>query len=54
MDIDDYAAWIEKLAQSPDLHVTMSPILQRNATAEDIEAHIDLAGCMAKGSDFCG
>ena len=42
-DIDGYATWIEKLAQFPDLHVTVSPILQRNATAEDIEAHIDIA-----------
>ena len=31
------------LAQFPDLHVTVSLILQRNATAEDIEAHIDIA-----------
>lgn len=42
-DIDGYATWIEKLAQFPDPHVTVSPILQRNATAEDIEAHIDIA-----------
>lgn len=42
-DIDGYGTWIEKLAQFPDLHVTVSPILQRNATAEDIEAHIDIA-----------
>ena len=42
-DIDGYAIWIEKLAQFPDLHVTVSLILQRNATAEDIEAHIDIA-----------
>lgn len=42
-DIDGYATWIEKLAQFPDLHVTVSPILQRNATAENIEAHIDIA-----------
>ncbi len=47
-DIGRYDTWIEKLAQFPDLHVTVSPILQRNATAEDVEAHIDIADSLIR------
>ena len=32
-DIDGYATWIKKLAQFPDLYVTVSPILQRSRPA---------------------
>ena len=42
-DIDGYDEWQRKLAEYPQLGVTISPILQQNATAEDREAHIDIA-----------
>lgn len=42
-DIDGFQEWTEKLAKYPDLGITVSPILQQNATAEDLENHIDIA-----------
>ena len=42
-DIDGYDEWVRKLADYPELGVTVSPVLQRNATREDREAHIDIA-----------
>ena len=42
-DIDGYDEWQKKLADYPELAVTISPVLQQNATKEDREAHIDIA-----------
>jgi len=42
-DIDGYDEWQRKLAEYPELAVTISPVLQQNATKEDREAHIDIA-----------
>ena len=42
-DIDGYDEWQRKLADFPQLAVTISPVLQQNATQEDREAHIDIA-----------
>ena len=42
-DIDGFQDWTAKLAKYPQLGITVSPILQQNATAEDLEAHIDIA-----------
>ena len=42
-DIDGFQDWTEKLAKYPDLGITVSPILNQNATAEDLENHIDIA-----------
>ena len=42
-DIDGYDEWQRKLQDFPELGVTVSPILQQNATAADREAHIDIA-----------
>ena len=42
-DIDGYDEWQRKLADYPELAVTISPVLQQNATKEDREAHIDIA-----------
>lgn len=42
-DIDGYDEWVRKLADYPELGVTVSPVLQRSATREDREAHIDIA-----------
>ncbi len=53
-DVDGYQEWIEKLAKysapnpvipglTRNLDITVSPILQQNATPEDLAAHIDIA-----------
>ena len=42
-DIDGFQDWTEKLAKYPELGITVSPILNQNATAEDLENHIDIA-----------
>lgn len=42
-DNDGFQDWTTKLAKYPQLGITVSPILQQNATAEDLEAHIDIA-----------
>lgn len=42
-DIDGYEDWSRKLAAYPQLGITISPILNQNATAEDMAAHIDIA-----------
>jgi hypothetical protein len=42
-DVDGYDEWLRKLAEYPELGVTVSPVLQQNATAADREAHIDIA-----------
>ncbi len=42
-DIDGYEDWSRKFASYPQLGITISPILNQNATAEDLAAHIDIA-----------
>lgn len=42
-DVDGFAEWQQKLSAIPGLNVTVSDILQRNATPEDFSAHIDIA-----------
>jgi hypothetical protein len=42
-DIDGYDEWQRKLSEFPQLGVTINPILQQNATPEDIDNHIDIA-----------
>lgn len=42
-DIDGFQEWTEKLSKYPQLGITVSPILQQHATAEDLAAHIDIA-----------
>ena len=42
-DIDGFQDWTEKLAKYPELGITVSPILNQNATTEDLENHIDIA-----------
>lgn len=42
-DIDGYATWCEKVKSFTGLNITVSGILQQNATADDFEAHIDIA-----------
>lgn len=50
-DIDGYDEWVRKLADYPDLGVTVSPVLQRSATPEDREVHIDIADWLLR--DIC-
>lgn len=55
-DIDGYDEWQRKLAEYPQLGVTISPILQQNATAEDREAHIDIADWLMRSmgvGEYC-
>lgn len=42
-DVDGFQEWTEKLAKYEDLHISVSPILQQEATPEDLENHIDIA-----------
>ena len=42
-DVDGYEDWTRKLAAYPDLGIKISPVLQQNATPEDLENHIDIA-----------
>lgn len=42
-DVDGYDAWCEKIKDFPALKISVSNLLQCNATAEDIENHIDIA-----------
>jgi len=42
-DIDGFQDWTEKLAKYPQLCITVSSLLQQNATPEDLAAHIDIA-----------
>ena len=42
-DVDGFEIWSQKLAAYTQLQVSVSPILQQNATPEDIENHIDIA-----------
>ena len=47
-DIDGFQDWNTRLAKYPDLGITVSPILQQNATAEDLENHIDIADLLIR------
>ena len=42
-DVDGFQEWTEKLAKYEDFHISVSPILQQEATPEDLDNHIDIA-----------
>ena len=42
-DVDGFQAWSDKIKDFPDLNISVSNLLQGNATAEDFENHIDIA-----------
>ena len=42
-DVDGFEVWSQKLAAYTQLQVSVSPILQQNASPEDISNHIDIA-----------
>jgi hypothetical protein len=41
--VDGYTTWCEKVKDFPDLNISVSNLLQSNATPEDMENHIDIA-----------
>ena len=42
-DVDGYREWKEKLYQVRGLDITVSDVLEKNATAEDLASHVDIA-----------
>ena len=42
-DVDGYQEWKEKLSQVSGLDITVSDVLEKNATAEDRDNHVDIA-----------
>ena len=46
--MDGYEAWTAKAKEVPDLNITVSKVLQQNATPEEIEAQIDIADWLVK------
>lgn len=47
-DIDGFETWKEKAAERPYLNIVVSDLLERNATPEDRDAHIDIADLLIK------
>lgn len=47
-DVDGYEAWVQKAAALPCLNIKVSDILQKNATEEEREQHIDIADWLIK------
>lgn len=47
-DVDGYETWVQKAAVLPCLGIKVSDILQKNATEEEREQHIDIADWLIK------
>lgn len=47
-DVDGYETWVQKAAALPCLGIKVSDILQKNATDEEREQHIDIADWLIK------
>ena len=47
-DVDGFQEWTEKLAKYPALNIIVSPLLQQNATPEDLKDHIDIADLLIR------
>lgn len=47
-DVDGYETWVQKAAALPHLNIKVSDILQKNATDEEREQHIDIADWLIK------
>ena len=45
-DVDGYDEWKCKLTLSPGLNIHVSDFLEKNATSQQREAHIDIADCL--------
>ena len=46
--MDGYREWKEKLSRVPELDITVSDILEVNATAEDRDNHVDIADLLIR------
>lgn len=42
-DVDGYDVWVEKAYERPHLHISVSDYLEKTATPQEREAHIDIA-----------
>ena len=49
-DVDGYEEWRKKLSTSGSLNIRISDYLEKNATPEDREAHIDIADLLLRQS----
>ena len=47
-DVDGFDTWQEKAAERPHLGIIVSDLLERNATQEDRDAHIDIADLLIR------
>ena len=47
-DVDSYSTWCEKVKDFPGLNISVSNLLQSNATLEDMENHIDIANWLIR------
>ena len=47
-DVDGYQEWKEKLSQVSGLDITVSDVLEKNATAEDRDNHVDIADLLIR------
>lgn len=47
-DVDGYGSLCDKIKEFPDLNITISPLLELNATSEDISNHIDIVDWLIK------
>lgn len=47
-DVDGYQTWCDKAKEFPDLNLTVSKILQQNASEEDFVNQIDIADWLVK------
>jgi hypothetical protein len=47
-DVDGYQEWKEKLSQVSGLDITVSDVLENNATAEDRDNHVDIADLLIR------
>ena len=47
-DVDGYDTWVTKAAERPYLNIIVSDLLEKNATQEDRDAHIDIADILIR------
>lgn len=47
-DVDGYETWVTKAAERPYLNIIVSDLLEKNATQEDRDTHIDIADILIR------
>ncbi|MDD4033219.1 MAG: hypothetical protein PHS48_08260, partial [Bacteroidales bacterium] len=47
-DVDGFSEWKEKLSQVRGLDIVVSDVLEKNATVEDREKHVDIADLLIR------